>query len=186
MKILIGLGNPGSSYRGTRHNVGFSVLERLAQERDIRLRRRAFHGRLGEGKVGAEEVLLFQPLTYMNLSGKAVAAIARFCRAALENILVICDDINLPLGKIRLRRRGSDGGHKGLHSIIHHLGSQNFPRLRIGIGQPPSDIVAEKYVLSRFSREERPLAEEAVGRAVECALTWIYYGAEEAMNRFNA
>ncbi len=186
MKILVGLGNPGLTYRGTRHNLGFMVIERLAAERDLPLRRRAFHGRLGEGNIGAERVVLFEPLTYMNLSGQAVSGLLRFHQCALEDLLIICDDLNLPLGKLRLRPRGSDGGHKGLASIIQQLGKQDFPRLRIGIAPPPPQFAAEKYVLSRFSREERGPLEEAVGKAVECALTWVYHGVEEAMNRFNA
>jgi PTH1 family peptidyl-tRNA hydrolase len=161
------------------------VIDRLAETRAISLSRRAFHSRSGEGKVGAEQILLAKPQTYMNLSGNAVREIVKFHQASLEDILIICDDLNLPPGKIRLRPQGTDGGHKGLKSIIHNLGKQNFPRLRLGIGAPPPDLAAEKYVLSRFSRSERPAVEEALSRAAECALTWIYYGPEEAMNRFN-
>jgi len=165
--------------------MGFTVVESLAAERGIRLGKRSFRGRRGEGKIGSEEVILFEPQTYMNLSGEAVREIVKFYRIPVEEVLVICDDLNLPLGKIRLRREGSDGGHKGLESIIRNLGGQGFPRLRVGIGTPPPDVAGERYVLSRFSRNERPLLEETIACAVECALTWIYYGAEEAMNRFN-
>ncbi len=162
------------------------VIDRIAAERDIRLGRRGFRSRRGQGKIGSEEVLLFKPQTFMNCSGQAVREIVKFHNLPLKDVLIICDDLNLPLGKIRLRRQGTDGGHKGLKSIINSLGKKDFPRLRLGIGTPPSDLVADKYVLSRFPRADRPTVEEAVSRAVECVLTWIYYDAEEAMNRFNA
>ena len=185
MKLIVGLGNPGLSYRATRHNIGFMVVEALAAERGLRITRRAFRGRLGEGTIGKEQVILLEPQTFMNLSGESVGAAARFYHIPLEDILVICDDLNLPVGKLRLRRSGTDGGHNGLSSIIKHLGSQQFARLRIGIDSPPPGLTGEKYVLSRFSKAERPIIEAAVARAAECALTWVYYGPEEAMNRFN-
>jgi peptidyl-tRNA hydrolase, PTH1 family len=186
MKLIVGLGNPGLSYRNTRHNVGFMAVEALASERGIRIGARGFHARKGEGKIGAESVLLLEPQTFMNLSGEAVREAARFHRVALDDILVICDDLNLPLGKLRLRRGGSDGGHKGLASITRQLGNQEFPRLRIGIDQPPDDMAAETYVLKRFAKADTPIIAEAIARAVECTLTWVYHGIDEAMNRFNA
>ena len=186
MKLIVGLGNPGLSYRGTRHNLGFMVVEQLAAERGLTISKRAFRGRRGEGRIGAEQVILFEPLTFMNLSGEAVREVTKFFSIPPENLLVICDDINLPLGKLRLRRAGSDGGHKGLASLLRCLGTPEFARLRVGVDAPPPQMAAEDYVLQRFSRQERPLLEETVARAAEAALTWVYYGLEEAMNRFNA
>jgi peptidyl-tRNA hydrolase, PTH1 family len=185
MKLIVGLGNPGLAYRATRHNVGFMVVEALAAERGIRISRRAFRGRLGEGTIGKEQVILLEPQTFMNLSGESVGAAARFHHIPLENILVICDDLNLPVGKLRVRRSGSDGGHNGLTSVIQHLSSKEFARLRVGIDQPPPGLDSVKYVTGKFSKTERPAIEEAIVRAVECALTWVYYGAEETMNRYN-
>lgn len=185
MKIIVGLGNPGLGYRHTRHNVGFMVIDQLCAERGLRLTRRAFRGRLGEGQIGAEPVILFQPQTFMNLSGSAVGALVKFHKLPLENLLVICDDLYLPPGKLRLRKIGSDGGHKGLKSIIQHLGKQNFPRLRLGVGEPEPGLTAESYVLQKFSKAERPQLEAMIDRAADCALTWVYHGIDEAMNRFN-
>jgi peptidyl-tRNA hydrolase, PTH1 family len=186
MKVIVGLGNPGLGYRYTRHNIGFRVIDQLCAERDIRLTRRAFRGRLGEGQIGAETVILFQPQTYMNLSGSAVGALMKFHKLSREDLLVICDDLYLPLGKLRLRKMGSDGGHKGLKSITQHLGGQKFPRLRLGIGEPEPGLTGEKYVLLKFPKADQPEAEAMIDRAADCALTWVYHGIEEAMNRFNA
>lgn len=185
MKIVVGLGNPGSSYKDTRHNVGFMVIDCLARDRGIAVNQRGFHSRRGEGRIGAEQVLLIEPQTYMNLSGNAVREVVKFYRVPLTDLLVICDDLNLPTGRLRLRPKGSAGGHNGLTSIIRNLGTEEFARLRIGIDMPPFDMAAETYVLKRFSREERPLIDDTVARAAECTLTWIYHGIDEAMNRYN-
>lgn len=186
MKIIVGLGNPGSSYKDTRHNVGFMVIDWLARDRGIAINQRGFHSKRGEGKIGAESVLLVEPQTYMNLSGNAVREIARFYKVPLTDLLIICDDLNLPTGKLRLRPKGSAGGHNGITSIIRNLGTEDFPRLRLGIDLPPGDMAAEAYVLKRFSKQERETIEDAVIRAAECVLTWVYHGIDEAMNRYNA
>jgi peptidyl-tRNA hydrolase, PTH1 family len=185
MKVIVGLGNPGLGYRNTRHNAGFLVIDQLSAERGIRLTRRAFRGKLGEGPVGSEAVLLFQPQTFMNLSGQAVGALVKFHKLPLEDLLVICDDLYLPPGRLRLRKQGSDGGHRGLKSIVQHLGKQNFPRLRLGIGEPEPGLAGESYVLQKFPKAEKPVVEAMIDRAAQCALTWVYHGIEEAMNRFN-
>ena len=185
MKLIVGLGNPGLTYRGTRHNVGFMVLEQIAAERGIKLNQKAFRGLRGDGQIGAESVILFLPLTYMNLSGDAVRETMKFYKIPREDLLVICDDLNLPLGKLRMRRSGSDGGQKGLGSIIRNLGGEEFARLRIGIDSPPPGQPAERYVLGKFPKNDRPIIEAAVMRAAEAAITWVYYGPDEAMNRFN-
>ena len=185
MKMIVGLGNPGFSYRRTRHNLGFMVVNALARERGIRLRRDRFRTVGGEGRIGSEQVILLRPQTFMNRSGRAVAAAVERRNCALENILIICDDVDLPLGKLRMRRSGSAGGHKGMMSIIESLGSREFPRLRLGVGQPPEDVDMMSYVLGAFRRGEWPVVREVIAQAVQAAETWVYHGIDEAMNRFN-
>lgn len=185
MKLIVGLGNPGLAYRRTRHNIGYMVANALAQQRDIRIRRGRFQCSQGEGEIGKERVVLARPLTFMNASGACVAGLVRHFDCPLDDLLVICDDTNLDLGKIRLRRAGSAGGHKGLISIIQHLHSEGFARLRIGIGRPPEGVDMMSYVLGAFRRGERPAVNEIIARAVQAAETWVYHGIEEAMNRFN-
>ena len=185
MKLIVGLGNPGRRYSATRHNVGFQALEALARLRGFRFRRGRFRAEEAEAAFGSERAVLLKPLTYMNLSGQAVQAAARFYKVALKDLLVVCDDVHLPAGKVRLRRRGSDAGHNGLASIIQRLGSQEVARLKIGIGETPSGLPREQYVLSKFRPDELPLLQEAIERAAQAVEVWAYYGIEEAMNRFN-
>lgn len=185
MKIIVGLGNPGLTYRRTRHNIGYLVVNLLARQRQVRLRRGRFQCSQGEGAIGKEKVLLVRPLTFMNASGLCVAGLVRYFDCPLSELLAICDDVNLDLGRIRLRRSGSAGGHKGLTSIIQHLHSEEFARLRIGIGQPPEGMDMMSYVLGVFRRGERPQVNEVVERAIQAVETWVYHGVEEAMNRFN-
>ncbi len=185
MKIVVGLGNPGFSYRRTRHNLGFMVLSALARRRGLRFRRGRHRSSQAEGTIGKEKVLLVRPLTFMNLSGETVAAVVERRRCALDDLLVVCDDVSLDLGRLRLRRAGSAGGHKGLQSIIHRLHSEAFPRLRLGIGAPPEGVDMMSYVLSVFRRGEWPAVHEVVDRAVQAVETWVYHGVDEAMNRFN-
>ncbi len=185
MKIIVGLGNPGFSYRSTRHNLGFMVVNALARRRGMRFRRGRLHGAVAEGRIGKEEVALIRPLTFMNLSGRCVAAVRKHYRCEPADLLVICDDIHLDLGRLRLRRSGSAGGHKGLISIIEHLHTQDFPRLRMGIGRPPEGVRGMDYVLGAFRRSEWPTVHEMIARASEAAETWVYFGIEEAMNRYN-
>jgi len=185
MKLIVGLGNPGFGYRRTRHNLGFMVVNRVGEQRGMRFRRGRFRCMQAEGDIGRERVLLVRPMTFMNLSGECVAAVAREHGGDPCQMLAVCDDVNLELGRLRLRRGGSAGGHKGLASIIHHLGSHEFARLRLGIGQPPPGTEMMGYVLSPFRREEWPVVNDMIERAAQAIEVWVYFGIEEAMNRFN-
>ena len=185
MKLIIGLGNPGFRHRHTRHNIGFMVMDRIASDFKIRLRERLFHSLCGKGRVDGEEVILAKPLTYMNLSGKAVAAICDKEGILPEGLFVISDDIDLSFGKIRLRAKGSSGGHKGLRSIIEELKTEEFPRLRVGIGPNVREGFLSDYVLRPFNRNERKSIGELTERCRLCAEAWLKEGIEAAMNRFN-
>ncbi len=184
MKIIVGLGNPGPKYDRTRHNVGFMVVDRLAEKLGVELDRKRYHALIGEKAIDGETLLLAKPLTYVNESGRAVEGLHRNYACPIDSIMVICDDLNLPLGKLRIRRKGSSGGHNGLESIILHLQSQDFPRLRIGVGQPPHRE-AKQYVLSNFSVEEEEVVEGTLERANEALLDWLKEGTEECMKKFN-
>ncbi|MGE5588573.1 MAG: aminoacyl-tRNA hydrolase [Clostridia bacterium] len=186
MKLVVGLGNPGSQYEGSRHNVGFLVVDLLARRQGVRITQRRFHALLGQGEISGEQVLLAKPITYMNRSGYAVRAIAGWYGVRPSDILVIVDDMALEPGRIRMRPKGSDGGHNGLKSIIALLGCQDFPRLRVGIGRPGPSEDAVSYVLGWFTREELPVMAEAFGRAADAVEAWATSGVDEAMNRFNA
>ena len=185
MKIIVGLGNPGFSYRRTRHNFGFMAVRALAERRGMRFRRARQRSTQAEGRIGKEKVVLVRPMTFMNLSGEAVAGVVKYFDCALEDLLVVCDDVSLDLGRMRLRRSGSAGGHKGLTSIIRHLHSQDFARLRLGVGAPPEGMDMMSYVLGVFRRGEWPVVHEVVERAAQTVETWVYHGSDEAMNRFN-
>ena len=184
MKLIAGLGNPGSEYDGTRHNVGFDVIDLLARRHGISVSKRSFKSVYGEGVIAGEKVLLARPMTFMNLSGEAVGAMARFYKLEPAEIWIVLDEVALPPGRIRLRYKGSAGGHNGLASIVTALHTQEVPRIRLGVGAArPGAMVG--HVLGRFRKEEIPLIEEAVERAadaIECALL---EGFEMAMNRFN-
>lgn len=186
MKFVIGLGNPGLKYRGTRHNVGFDVLAELASRQGGANPATRFNAEIVETFTGGEKVLLFAPQTYMNESGRAVRAVVDFYQAALPDLLVVCDDINLDCGRLRLRPGGSDGGQKGLRDIIRHLGTEEFARLRIGIGRPPGRMDAAAYVLSRFRSEEREAIDDAIQRAADGVELWLRDGLDAAMNHVNA
>lgn len=186
---MIGIGNPGEEYAGTRHNVGFDVVERLASrckvqlERDRRLGARLARCRIGTQAHG-EDVVLVQPLSYVNLSGPVVAKVALERQVPPADVLVVVDDYHLPLGELRLRLAGASGGHNGLKSILGSLGTDQFPRLRVGIGEAPPEGASE-YVLQRFRPVERPVMEEARERAADCAEMWAVKGPAAAMNAFN-
>jgi PTH1 family peptidyl-tRNA hydrolase len=185
MKVVVGLGNPGARYRETRHNVGFMVLELLAASLGATAARSRFEGELAEATLGETSVLLVEPQTWMNLSGRCVRQVMHYYRIDASELLVVCDDLALPLGKIRIRRRGSAGGHKGLQDIIDQLGTEEYPRLRVGIGAAPPEWDPADWVLSRFSRDALPTIREAVERAAEAVECWILHGDEAAMNRYN-
>lgn len=184
MKLIVGLGNPGTEYVGTRHNVGFEVIDVLAKRHQIAVTKRNFKAVYGEGIIEGQKALLVRPMTYMNLSGEAVSAIARFYKIETSDIIILVDDIALDVGRLRLRFKGSSGGQNGLDNVIRHMNTQEVPRIRIGVGNaPPGDM--KGYVLSKFRKEEYPLIQEAYERAadaIECALR---EGFEIAMNRFN-
>ncbi|QJW94262.1 aminoacyl-tRNA hydrolase [Frigoriglobus tundricola] len=183
MKLIVGLGNPGPKYAGTRHNVGFDVIDYLAAAPGCTPFREKFEALVAEVKEGDETVLLVKPLTFMNLSGRAVRAIADFYKVPVEGLLVVCDDLNLPLGKLRIRIKGSHGGQNGLRNIQEQLGTDAYTRLRLGVGQPAFDAV--DHVLSKFKAGERATVEEAIATAAQAALLWTRRGAEAAMNQFN-
>ncbi len=179
MKIVAGLGNPSFRYRNTKHNIGFRVLEAFAKRYGCRINKRAFKGVYGMARVAGEEVMLLKPLTYVNLSGEAVEMACSSRLTGKEELLVVSDDFNLPMGYLRLREKGSAGGHNGLKSIIEEIGEE-FTRLRVGIGSEDMPDEKSTYVLSPFSREERPVMEEAIQRSVDCVEIWIEKGIGEA------
>lgn len=184
MKVIVGLGNPGSRYVGTRHNVGFAVIDRLAESSVSRFQDR-FEGHLTELTEGAHKLLLVKPMTFMNLSGRCVRQVVDFWKVPLEDLLVICDDIHLPLGKLRLRPRGSHGGHNGLRDIQNHLGTTDFARLRIGVDAPREAGDQVDHVLGRFSRGEQAEIDDGILRAVQATIVWVHQGIQECMNRYN-
>ena len=186
MKLIVGLGNPGRRYRLTRHNVGWEVIARLARRSGIAIDEEDGFCDVGRGSIGGHRVLLARPQTYVNVSGEAVRDLRRHHRLRPKDILVVLDDLDLPLGRLRLRPRGSAGGHNGLKSIIEALGTTDFPRLRVGIGRPPAGVAPADHVLTRFAPEEQPLIEAALDRAAEAAEAVVAEGIERAMNRFNA
>jgi len=183
-KLIVGLGNPGRQYAHNRHNVGFQCLDRLAQARGLSFAQRRAKASLVLGKIADVGVVLAKPLTYMNLSGQAVGQLVSFYKLSLEDILVIYDDLDLPLGTIRLRPEGGSGGHKGMRSIIEALGSQAFPRLRVGIGRP-LDNDAVSYVLSDFTADEQITLESAYEKVVAAVELFLREGIEAAMNAYN-
>lgn len=184
MKIVAGLGNPGFRYRRTRHNAGYLALKVLSQKYRIGIRKKGFNGIYGLGRIEGQEVMLFEPLTYVNLSGEAVSAVCSSKLDSMDELLVVSDDVNLPLGSIRLRESGSPGGHNGLKSIVDKMGP-DFARLRIGIGTDREIPDMSSYVLSPFPRPERGILEEALERAAECVEIWLKTGVKEAMSRCN-
>ena len=185
MKLVVGLGNPGRKYKDTRHNVGYSVLTELSRRHGAGTARSKFHADVVEANIEGEKALLLAPLTYMNLSGTSVVEAARFYKLSLEDLLVICDDINLPLGKLRIRVKGSSGGQKGLADIIARLGDEQFARLRIGIGELPPGWDAPDFVLGKFNKKEKSEIEPAVMQAADAVALWARQGTEACMNRHN-
>jgi PTH1 family peptidyl-tRNA hydrolase len=185
VRILVGLGNPGAEYRRSRHNVGFMVVEEIARRRHASPEKRAAGSALSHVSIGGLEVVLSRPLTYMNRSGAAVKALLEREGAGPGDLLVVCDDLYLDYGSLRLRRGGSHGGHNGLRSIIEAIGTQRFARLRIGVG-PVEDAEAHAdFVLAPFDREERERLPEIVGVAADCVMAAVSEGLERTMNRFN-
>lgn len=186
MTLIVGLANPGRRYRGTRHNVGAGVVDRLARRAGIAIDEDDGFARVGRGTIGGARVLLAKPQTYVNVSGEAVRDLRRRHRLRPQDILVVVDDLDLPLGRIRLRERGSAGGHNGLKSLIEALGTTAFPRLRVGIGRPPEGVDPADYVLTRFTPVELRALDAVLDRAAEALEAAIIDGVDAAMTRFNA
>jgi peptidyl-tRNA hydrolase, PTH1 family len=185
MKLVVGLGNPGRRYAGTRHNIGYAVLAELARRFGGTLPKARFHGAVVEAELSDHKALLLTPTTFMNLSGASVREAQNFYKLPNEDLLVVCDDLNLPVGKLRFRARGSSGGQKGLEDIIRHLSTEDFARLRIGVGTAPAGIAWADYVLGKFAPEEQPVVEQAVTEAVEAVCVWAREGIDFCMNQYN-
>lgn len=184
--LIVGLGNPDKKYEGTRHNAGFMVVEALAADLGVRVNRAKYKSLVGEAVIGGKKVLLMQPQTYMNLSGEAVREAMAFYKLPPERCVVICDDITLPVGTIRLRRKGSDGGQRGMRSIISLCGSEQFPRVKVGVGQKPHpDYDLAAWVLSRFAENEKAPLREAVNNAAEAVKLIVSGEMDAAMNRYS-
>ena len=183
--LIVGLGNPGLAYRHNRHNVGFMVADALADKLEIPLKRVKFKAQIGNGKLEDIPIIIAKPLTFMNNSGEAVAPLVRYFKVPLERLLVIHDDMDLPLGTLRMRPSGGSAGHNGMLSIFDKLGTNAIPRLRVGIGRPPGRMDPADYVLQDFSRSEEELLNMVITQACEAALAFITTGLEKAMNTYN-
>jgi PTH1 family peptidyl-tRNA hydrolase len=183
--LIVGLGNPGLAYRHNRHNVGFMVADALAEKLDIPLKRVKFKAQIGNGKFEGIPVIIAKPLTYMNISGEAVAPLVRYFKTPLERLLVIHDDMDLPMGTLRMRPSGGSAGHNGMLSIFEKLGTNAIPRLRVGIGRPPGRMDPADYVLHDFPKSEEELLKMVITQACEAALAFITTGLEKAMNTYN-
>lgn len=184
--IVVGLGNVGDAYENTRHNVGFEVVDALAERKNLPIQKLKYRALTNTAELGGEKVLLMKPVTYMNLSGEAVGEAARFYKIPPERVLVLCDDVALAPGKLRLRKGGSAGGHNGLKNLIQHLGTDQFPRVRVGVGQKPHpDYDMADWVLGKFQGEDRKTMDAAVLRAADAVECCLSEGLDRAMNRFN-
>lgn len=183
--IIIGLGNPGRQYENTHHNVGFDTVDILSGKFGIKIAKLKHKALIGDGLIQGKRVLLVKPQTYMNLSGESVREVVEWYNIPLKNIIIIYDDVDLPLGRIRIRPKGSSGTHNGMKSIIYQLQSDEFPRIRIGIGKPPENWDMADYVLSRFDAEERKIIDQSISKAAEAAVEIINSGIEKAMNMYN-
>ena len=185
MYIIVGLGNPGKQYENTRHNVGFNVIDILADEYGISVTKMKHKALIGEGRVGTEKVVLVKPVTYMNLSGESLAEIYNFYKVETSNIVVIYDDIDLDVGKIRIRKKGSGGTHNGMRSIIKCLGANDFPRVRVGVSKPKPGQDLADFVLSRFRKEESDDVELGLEKAAKAVDVMIRDNIDLAMNKYN-
>jgi PTH1 family peptidyl-tRNA hydrolase len=190
MFLVVGLGNPGAEYSRTRHNIGWMVLDELARRHELRIERKQGEARVGGGSIQGARVLLAKPQTFMNLSGRAVTSLMRFYRIEKSHVLIVCDDLNLPLEKLRFRASGSDGGHNGLKSIEQSLSSREYSRLRIGVGAPSDEERQERgtanFVLRAFNAQEQPQVEKTLTRAADGIECFLQSGIETAMNQFNS
>lgn len=185
MKLIVGLGNPGKKYEHTRHNIGFDVIDSLSERLQIPLNESKHKGQYGFGHVQGEKVFLLKPLTYMNLSGESVRPLMDYYGIELEDLMVIYDDLDLPVGRIRLRQKGSAGGHNGIKSIIHHLGTQEFNRIRVGVNRPTNGQPITDYVLSRFTKDEQEVMEQVIVKCSEACEAALHTPFLQVMNEFN-
>lgn len=185
MYIIVGLGNPESKYKNTRHNIGFDVIDAIAKESNISVNNGKFKALCGNGIFNGHKVVLLKPLTYMNLSGEAVIEACNFYKVEPAEIIVFSDDINLDVGAIRIRKSGSAGGHNGLKNIIKHLGTEAFPRIRMGVGQKPAEYDLADYVLGHFSSAERVLMDEGIEKAIDALKLIMDDNVDQAMNKYN-
>ena len=183
MFLIVGLGNPGNEYKNTRHNIGFDVIDKLANVYKIDINRSKFKGICGEGRIGLEKVILLKPLTYMNLSGESVREVCDYFKIEPENIIVVHDDVSIDVGRIRIRAKGSSGGQNGVKNIILHLSTDEFNRVKVGVGKPQGDMVS--HVLGRFSEEDRKLVEQSSDAAIQAIEVIIKDDINVAMNKFN-
>jgi peptidyl-tRNA hydrolase, PTH1 family len=183
--LLVGLGNPGREYRETRHNIGFMLLDRLASKLKVRFSRLQSKALIASATYEERRIILAKPQTFMNLSGQSVQGLIHFFKLPLTNILIAHDDLDLPPGTIRIRPDGGSAGQKGMNSILERLGTDEFPRLRLGVGRPPGQMQAPDYVLQDFSRDEISIVNETLDRAVEAAITFVINGLEVSMNKYN-
>lgn len=183
MFLVVGLGNIGKQYEHTRHNVGFDVIDLISNKYNILINREKFKGIYGEGNICGSKVILLKPSTYMNLSGESVREVVNFYKIQNENIIILYDDISLDVGRLRIRSQGSAGGHNGIKNIIANLGTDTFPRVKIGVGQPKGELIA--HVLGRFSKEDRDKLEKVFAASIESVELIISKGITEAMNKFN-
>lgn len=186
MILIAGLGNPGRDYMGTRHNIGFGVIARISDQYNIPLSSREHKAVCGKGMIGGQKVILAQPQTYMNLSGECVRSMADYYKIDSEDIIVAYDDVSLEVGQLRVRRKGSAGGHNGIKNIIAQLGTDEFPRVKVGVGAKPDGGDLIRHVLGRFSREDEKIISEVLDLAVEAVEAIVTEGVDVAMNRFNA
>ncbi|MCJ7843038.1 aminoacyl-tRNA hydrolase [Lederbergia sp. NSJ-179] len=186
MKLIAGLGNPGRSYNRTRHNIGFEVIDTLAKRFEVPLTKTKFNGLYSLLHRNEEKIIFVKPLTYMNLSGACIRPMMDYFEIKQEDLLVIYDDLDLPVGKIRLRQKGSAGGHNGIKSMISHLGTQEFNRIRVGINRPPAGMMVQDYVLGKFHKEEWQQMQSVIDTCADACETWLEKPFPEVMNQFNA
>jgi PTH1 family peptidyl-tRNA hydrolase len=184
-RLIVGLGNPGREYRHNRHNVGFMAVDELAGRNQMEFSKQQSNSFVSVGMIAGARIVLAKPQTFMNKSGISVAALRRFYKVADEDLLVIFDDLDLPVGTIRIRPFGGSGGHNGMNSLIERLGTQGFPRVRIGIGRPPGKMDPARYVLKDFDKDQRPIIEQVCDQAARAVETWLEDGIESAMTKYN-